>query len=139
MIHAVMQDLVALQEIEFGPKPNAPSNKEAAAALRAKIPSTVLGHYDRLVAKGRKGCSGVTVKGKVCLECHVSIPIGTIITIMKAADLQLCGNCGRYLYFVEEKPAEAGAGESPAGAAPKRGRKKKAAPATSSTPPENVA
>ncbi len=139
MIHAVMKDLVALQEIDFGPKPNAPANKEAAAALRAKIPPTVLGHYDRLLAKGKKGCSGVTVKGKVCLECHMSIPIGTVITIMKAADIQLCGNCGRYLYLIEEKPADTAAGEAHPGATPKRGRKKKAPPVAPSTSPENVA
>ena len=120
-----MQSLIALQDIEFGAKPNSAASKEAAAALRAKVPANILGHYDRLVGKGKKGCAGVTVKNRVCLECRVSIPIGTIITVMKGNDLQLCGSCGRYLYMVEEKPTE---GEE-APAAKKRPRKKKTDPA----------
>lgn len=103
--NVIMQSLIAMQEIQFGAKPGSPANKEALAALQAKIPPNILGHYDRLVAKGKKGCAGVTMKSKVCLECRVSIPIGTVITVMKALDLQLCGSCGRYLYMIDETPA----------------------------------
>ena len=117
----IMQNLIALQELEFGSKPNATATKEAAAALRATVPANILSHYDRLAGKGKKGCAGVTIKNRVCLECRVSIPIGTIITVMKGHDLQLCGSCGRYLYMVEEKSPEAG--EIPP--VTKRPRKKK--------------
>lgn len=119
----IMQSLIALQDIEFGGKASSPANKEAVAALRAKVPANIMGHYDRLVAKGKKGCAGVVVKNRICLECRVSIPIGTIITVMKGSDIQLCGSCGRYLYIVEEKPAVAD--ESAGAAAPKRRPRKK--------------
>jgi hypothetical protein len=99
-----MQVLVELQTIEFGPDSESPSCKAAAEKLRAQVPPQVLGHYDRLRARGKKGLALVR-ENKVCAECHVGIPIGTFITIMKGDDIQLCGNCGRYL-FVQDKPVE---------------------------------
>jgi predicted nucleic acid-binding Zn-ribbon protein len=131
-MHDLMHTLVELQSLEFGPDAQGSAAKTAVEKLRAKIPPQILGHYDRLRARGKKGLASVR-DNKVCSECHMQIPIGTVITIMKGEDIQLCGNCGRYLY-VEDKPVEP-APPAPAPAAPKakRGRKPK-------TPPEaNVA
>ena len=130
-MHAVMEALVELQKVEFGPAPESSTAKAAAEKLRAKVPPQILGHYDRLRARGKKGLALVR-DNKVCAECHVGIPIGTVITVMKGLDLQLCGNCGRYL-FVEDKPVEPP--PPPAAEVPKakRGRKPK------KKPEENVA
>ena len=76
--------------------------KAAADELRAKIPPQVLGHYDRLVVRGKKGVA--VVRNQVCTGCHMKLPIGTINTLMQNQDIQLCDTCGRYLYLPD--PAE---------------------------------
>jgi predicted nucleic acid-binding Zn-ribbon protein len=126
-MHVVMQALVDLQKLEFGSDPESSTAKAAAEKLRAKIPPQVLGHYDRLRARGKKGVALVR-DNKVCAECHMQVPIGTIITIMKGDDIQLCGSCGRYL-VMEEKPVAAPPPPPPAPVAKaKRGRKPKNPP-----------
>jgi predicted nucleic acid-binding Zn-ribbon protein len=125
-MHAVMLALIELQKLEFGPDAESTATKSAAEKLRGKVPPQILGHYDRLRARGRKGLALVR-DNKVCAECHLQVPIGTVVTIMKGDDIQLCGSCGRYL-FVEEKAAETAPAPLPAAApAPKakRGRKPK--------------
>lgn len=121
-----MEALVELQKLEFGPHFESSAVKAQAEALRAKVPPQILGHYDRLRARGKKGLT--LVRNQVCTECHVSIPIGTVITVMNGLDIQLCGNCGRYL-FVEDKPVEPAPPAPPAPAKAKRGRKPKVKPA----------
>jgi hypothetical protein len=89
-----LQYLIELQSLEFGTA----GDKKAEAAkaeLRAKIPSQILGHYDRLVARGKKGIA--VVRDQVCTSCHIRLPIGVIMTLMHGQDIQLCENCGRYL------------------------------------------
>ena len=130
-MHVVMQALLELQNLEFGHDSDSTTVTAAAAKLRAKIPPQVLGHYDRLRARGKKGLALVR-ENKVCVECHMQVPIGTVITIMKGEDIQLCGNCGRYLY-VEDKPVAPASPPTPAPAAaetarPKRGRKPRKKP-----------
>ena len=69
------------------------------AGLRAKIPAQVLGHYDRLRARGKKGVA--VVRNQVCTACHMQVPLGAIMTLMRGMDIQLCECCGRYLYLPE--------------------------------------
>jgi predicted nucleic acid-binding Zn-ribbon protein len=68
--------------------------------LRAAVPAPILAHYDRLVARGKKGVA--VVRNQVCTGCHMRLPIGTINTLLQRQDLQLCDSCGRYLYIPEE-------------------------------------
>ncbi len=89
--------------------------------MRGKIPPQILGHYDRLVAQGKKGVTAI--RGQICSSCHIRVPLGAIMTLKRGEDIQLCENCGRYLYLQEEPPAET----PPPAAAPKRGRKPRAA------------
>ena len=125
-MHAVMHALLDLQKLEFGADADSAATKAAAEKLRAAVPPQILGHYDRLRARGKKGLALVR-ENKVCVECHMQVPIGTVITIMKGEDIQLCGNCGRYLYVAEKAP-EAAPEPAPAAAKPKRGRKPKNPP-----------
>jgi predicted nucleic acid-binding Zn-ribbon protein len=117
-MHVVMQTLVELQTIEFGADADSASVKAAAEKLRAKVPPQVLGHYDRLRARGKKGLALVR-DNRVCVECHVQVPLGTVATIMKGEDIQLCGNCGRYLYVLDKPTAPVPAPASPPEPAPK--------------------
>jgi predicted nucleic acid-binding Zn-ribbon protein len=98
-----LQNLVKLQALEFAGVKN--KNVEASLAeLRGKIPPQILGHYDRLVAHGKKGLAAV--RDQVCTGCHMHLPIGVVTTLMRDDDIQLCDNCGRYLYLPEATKAE---------------------------------
>jgi predicted nucleic acid-binding Zn-ribbon protein len=99
-MNGILQNLLKLQEVEFGEE--AEKHKTQAAKLRASIPAPILGHYDRLRARGKKGIA--LVRNQVCGGCHMGVPIGMIATMMKGEGIQLCGSCGRYLCLPE--PAE---------------------------------
>ena len=102
-MNELLQNLVELQSLEFAGVKD--KNVEASLAeLRGKIPSQILGHYDRLVAHGKKGLAAV--RDQVCTGCHMHLPIGVITTLMRDDDIQLCDNCGRYLYLLEATKAE---------------------------------
>jgi hypothetical protein len=94
-----MATLLALQCLELGGRK---AGKEAERArMRAEIPEPILGHFDRLLARGKKGVS--VIRHGVCTECHLRVPVGTLVTLARGADVQLCGNCGRYLHLPDEE------------------------------------
>jgi len=97
----LMQNLLKLQALEFD-EPASQDSDARKAELRALIPPQIMGHYDRLVARGKKGVA--VVRNQVCTGCHMRLPIGTINTLMQGQDIQLCDTCGRYLYLPD--PAE---------------------------------
>jgi predicted nucleic acid-binding Zn-ribbon protein len=97
-MNELLQNLLKLQAIEF----EETTEKIAGATveeLRGKIPPQILGHYDRLVAQGKKGVTAI--RGEVCASCHIRVPIGAIMTLKRGEDIQLCENCGRYLYLAD--------------------------------------
>ncbi|HEX4263322.1 MAG TPA: C4-type zinc ribbon domain-containing protein [Verrucomicrobiae bacterium] len=101
-MNATIQNLLKLQLIEFGDEKG--TNKQIAD-LRAAIPEPILGHYDRLRARDKKGVA--VVRNQVCAGCHMRLPIGVITTLMQDRDIQLCDSCGRYLYLeLQEAPVE---------------------------------
>jgi predicted nucleic acid-binding Zn-ribbon protein len=120
----LLQDLLKLQELEFA----AAIDSEAEAAigkLRRKIPAPILQHYDRLTDQGKKGVA--MVSHQTCTGCHMRIPIGAIVTLMRGDDIQMCETCGRYLHLPAEEQtgllegaAEAKAGETKSKAKRKR-------------------
>jgi predicted nucleic acid-binding Zn-ribbon protein len=115
----LLHNLIQLQSLEFGGVKD--KNMEAALAeLRAKIPSQILAHYDRLVARGKKGLAAV--RGQVCSGCHMQVPLGVVMTLKHGEDIQLCESCGRYLFL---PPVETAAAEPPASPKPERKTKPK--------------
>ena len=119
-MNELLQNLLKLQAIEF----EETTEKIAGATiaeLRGKIPPQILGHYDRLVARGKKGVTAI--RGENCSSCHIRVPIGAIMTLRRGEDIQLCESCGRYLYLLEDPAAE----PAPPVAPPKRGRKPRVA------------
>jgi predicted nucleic acid-binding Zn-ribbon protein len=118
----LLPNLLKLQALDFDETSgkNADAQK---AELRALIPEPILGHYDRLVVRGKKGVA--VVRNQVCTGCHMRLPIGTINTLMQGQDIQLCDTCGRYLYLPD--PAETQFLEKVAAAKPApKPRKRKA-------------
>jgi predicted nucleic acid-binding Zn-ribbon protein len=102
----LLQNLVRLQSLEFGDDKDK-RVEEAMAELRAKIPPQILAHYDRLAARGKRGVAAV--RGQVCSGCHMQLPLGVVMTLRHGQDIQLCENCGRYLYLASEGEAAAAA------------------------------
>jgi len=94
-----MQNLLKLQALEFDAKQGEDA-ETTVAELRGKIPPQILGHYDRLRVRGKKGL--VPVVNQVCTGCHMRVPLAVIMTLKHQQDLQLCDNCGRYLYLPDE-------------------------------------
>ena len=97
-MNELLQILLKLQSLEFG-EVKEKNAGTTITALRGKIPSQILGHYDRLVAKGKKGVAAV--RNQVCTGCHMRLPIGVVATLMHNTDVQLCESCGRYLYLAD--------------------------------------
>jgi hypothetical protein len=101
-MNATIQNLLKLQTIEFGDEK---ASAKQIADLRALIPEPILGHYDRLRARDKKGVA--VVRNQVCAGCHMRLPIGVITTLMQDRDIQLCDSCGRYLYLeLQQAPIE---------------------------------
>jgi len=100
----VLQNLLKLQAIEFD-EAGTKSIDAQAAELRGKIPEPILGHYDRLRARKKKGVA--LVRNQSCAGCHMRVPIGQITVLMRGEDIQLCESCGRYLFLPAPAEAEA--------------------------------
>jgi predicted nucleic acid-binding Zn-ribbon protein len=99
----LLTNLLKLQALDFSE--TAEKNAEALREeLRSRVPQPVLGHYDRLVARGKKGIA--MVRNQVCTGCHMRLPIGTINTLMQDQDIQLCDTCGRYLVLAEPEVSQ---------------------------------
>ncbi len=100
-MNELMTNLLKLQALDFA-ETSSKTNEAQKVELRARIPQPILGHYERLVVRGKKGVA--VVRNQVCSGCHMRLPIGTINTLMQGNDVQLCDTCGRYLYLPD--PAE---------------------------------
>jgi predicted nucleic acid-binding Zn-ribbon protein len=98
-MNELLLNLLKLQTIEFNEVKKKGIEKQIAE-LRAKVPPPILGHYDRLLAQGKKGLAAV--RNQVCTGCHIQVPRALVLTLMHEEDIQVCENCGRYLYLPEE-------------------------------------
>jgi hypothetical protein len=115
----VLQNLLKLQALEFG-EAATKSVEAQAAELRGNIPQPILGHYDRLRVRGKKGIA--IVRNQVCTGCHMRVPIGQITVLMRHEDVQLCESCGRYLYLPDPVEIEVPASVEVATAATKEAK-----------------
>lgn len=107
----VMEPLLALQALELGPAPEKPENAAEIIRLRQLVPPQILGHYDRLMVRGKKGVS--VVKNGVCTECHMRLASGAHSQLLRQEDVMICETCGRYLVPSNEPVPEAAPAEAP--------------------------
>jgi predicted nucleic acid-binding Zn-ribbon protein len=125
-MNSVLQDLMKLQALDFA-EPAEKKSEAQAAELRTKIPPPIIGHYERLRARGKKGVA--VVRNQVCTGCHMRVPIGQINVLMRGEDIQLCESCGRYLYLPDAAETQFLAhieAAKPAAKAPAKPRKRRA-------------
>jgi predicted nucleic acid-binding Zn-ribbon protein len=97
----LLEALLKLQELELDERElDDAAEREAEtriAELRLQIPRPILNHYDRLRVRGKRGL--VAVRHQTCTGCHVQVTRGIVINLMHGEDIQVCENCGRYLYL----------------------------------------
>jgi hypothetical protein len=86
-------------------------------SLRANMPVGVLIAHDRMQARGKQ--SVAEVRKGVCSGCHLGLGFGNV-NRLKAGSLHRCGNCGRFLYLVEEEEEDP---EPPAPTTPPKPRR----------------
>jgi predicted nucleic acid-binding Zn-ribbon protein len=67
-----------------------------------------------MLQRGKR--SIVPVHGGVCSACHLRLPIGHLTRLQSSQDLEVCDNCGTFIYFertnetlvlADSKPARA--------------------------------
>jgi|GEM_PF-392895 len=94
-----MEHLLTLQKLNFDTRPQTATWKIEVEKIRTEVPPPILAHYERLVLRGKKGVA-IARKG-VCSECNLRITNGRLIGLVHRKEVQLCDNCGRYLYLPE--------------------------------------
>jgi len=113
-MNAIMETLLAAQQIELQSTEMTPEQEAELERLRRKVPEPILGHYDRLIIRGKKGVA--LVRNGVCCECHMRLPIAEVAQLVIEDEIHLCSSCGRYLVQAPTEPV------APAPEPPKRRR-----------------
>mgnify|MGYP003607604366 CR=1 FL=1 len=65
--------------------------------LRSIIPAFILGHHDRKIQMGK--ASIVAVVNGICSACHLSLPSGHAARLQSSQDLEVCDNCGTFIFL----------------------------------------
>ncbi|HNQ87459.1 MAG TPA: C4-type zinc ribbon domain-containing protein [Verrucomicrobiota bacterium] len=125
----VIERLFELQELELGAAAGSAEGKKAAEALKKEIPEPILGHYRRLMDRGKKGVA--LVRHGVCSGCMMRLATGIHAALRRDEDIAMCDTCARYLLLAPEEAHGAAEAPAPAGFAAKvpktsvrRGRRK---------------
>lgn len=101
----VLRDIQELQHLEGPaqtPGEEKPFSKETFSeiqALRKRIPTSILGHYDRLRVRGKQGVAAV--RNGVCGACHLQLPRGVVLHMQGAHEMGVCDHCGAFIYLAE--------------------------------------
>lgn len=106
-LHATVRHLMELQSLEdrlelLGEKSTKAKLAEFEshiAALRAQVPTALLGRHDRFRAQGKR--SVAEVRNGVCTGCHMRLAIGKQQQLRRLELLHTCESCGRVLYMIE--------------------------------------
>lgn len=118
----VIERLFDLQEIELGPKAGTPEAKRSSESIRKEIPEPILAHYDRLLARGKKGVA--LVRHGVCSGCQMKLATGPHAALIRGDDIAMCDNCARYLLMAPEDATKSEPAAPSPGATDKPGAKR---------------
>jgi hypothetical protein len=95
----ILDNLLRLQNLELGTER---VSMGSAEEVRKNIPVHLLGQYDRLRARGKKGVA--MVRNGVCSQCHMALAVGLLASLHRDDSVYRCATCGAYLYLVSEPP-----------------------------------
>lgn len=97
----IVEKLLELQTILLTKPAEGTEAAAKAFELRREVPSSLLGHFQRRIARGRRAVA--VVRNGVCGECHMRLPTGTAASLVSAADVVLCETCGCYLMLAADE------------------------------------
>ena len=96
----IMDHLLALQKLQFDLLGQTVTSKAEAEQLRGEVPSPILAHYERLVARGKKGLA--LVRTGVCSECHLRLTAGKLVNLSATPnEIHLCDNLAKTIPFYD--------------------------------------
>ncbi len=117
-VHEVVRHLMELSSLEIRLATMKRDGEQTGSitalieSLRGNLPVEVLIGHDRMRSHGRY--SVAEVRRGVCAGCHIALGIGNVAAVRRG-ELRNCGNCGRFLYIVEdERRTQAPAVSTPA-------------------------
>jgi predicted nucleic acid-binding Zn-ribbon protein len=105
MMKSTIENLLALQELQFKSPKSVPNRSEQIEALRSEIPEAFLRTFDRFILRKKQSVS--IVHNGVCGACHLQIAVGVLGALAFGQNVHQCGNCGRFLYLPEDEPVYA--------------------------------
>jgi hypothetical protein len=111
LMKTVVSSLYELQQIELLSPSDSSGTNSAADRLRERISPDFLSVYERYRIRGRRAVA--VVRNGVCGECHLRIPMGTLVDLMHGDEVMRCGNCGRFLFLPEDAPIVAATTPAP--------------------------
>jgi predicted nucleic acid-binding Zn-ribbon protein len=110
-VNDVVRLLIDLNDLEDGSAGPGRRTQEGRAtdsaqveSLRGSLPSGVLNSHDQMRSRGKR--SVAEVRHGVCSGCHLALAVGNAAALRRG-DLRRCGNCGRFVYVVDEDEREA--------------------------------
>ena len=84
--------------------PECEACKTMIKQIRAPLPTSILLHYDKRVARGKVGITAV--RGGICGACYLGLPSGRLADLRRnPSELNVCDHCGAFIYLAEDKPA----------------------------------
>lgn len=105
----IIEKFAELQSLVLPAPPAEGPDAERVRRLRFQVPISLLAHFDRRVAQGRKAVA--VVRNGVCGECHMRLPSGQAFSLASSPEVQRCENCGSFLMLSpedEERQRQAG-------------------------------
>ena len=97
----IMEALLKLQEAQIRAELKPGEENSTTRKWRQAVPKPVQGHFDRLRSRGKKGIA--VIRNGTCTGCYIKAALGVMLTLRNETDIQLCGNCGRYLLLPAEE------------------------------------
>ena len=107
----IMEALLKLQEAQIRAELKPGEENSTTRKWRKAVPKPVQGHFDRLRSRGKKGIA--VIRNGTCTGCYIKVALGVMLTLRNETDIQLCGNCGRYLLLPAEEVIGHGGRKSP--------------------------
>jgi predicted nucleic acid-binding Zn-ribbon protein len=104
----ILKSLRELDEFDAALKKRSDQTEEYGAtrdkieSLRALLPTSILSHYDGRKARGKLAIA--PVRRGVCGACHLSMASGRLSDLRrKPGELNVCDNCGVFIYLAEDE------------------------------------
>jgi predicted nucleic acid-binding Zn-ribbon protein len=77
--------------------------KKKIEQIRAPLPTSILHHYDKRIARGKLGIAAV--RGGICGACYLGLPSGRLADLRRnPKELSVCDHCGAFIYLAEDTP-----------------------------------